>query len=77
MTQPSPPFLRPLISKPGLGVAALLLSVLVPRAASAVQSAELYRTQSYFYGRFEARVRHAPGEGVVSSFFLWKNGSSR
>jgi hypothetical protein len=41
-----------------------------------VQSAELYRTQAYFYGRFEARVRYAPGEGVVSSFFLWKDGSS-
>ena len=41
-----------------------------------MQSAELYRTQAYFYGRFEARVRFAPGEGVVSSFFLWKDGSS-
>jgi endo-1,3-1,4-beta-glycanase ExoK len=50
--------------------------VLVPRAASAVQSAELYRTDAYFYGRFEARLQFAPGEGVVSSFFLWKDGSS-
>ena len=57
-------------------MAALLLGVLAPSAASAVQSAELYRTQAYFYGRFEARVRYAPGEGVVSSFFLWKDGSS-
>ena len=64
------------VSKPGLTLAALLLGVLAPRAASAVQSAELYRTQAYFYGRFEARVRYAPGEGVVSSFFLWKDGSS-
>lgn len=55
---------------------ALLLGVLAPRAASAVQSAELYRTQAYFYGRFEARLQFAPGEGVVSSFFLWKDGSS-
>ena len=69
-------FLRPLISKPRLAVAALLLTVLAPRAASAVQSAELYSTQPAFYGRFEARVRHAPGEGVVSSFFLWRDGSS-
>jgi len=38
-----------------------------------VQSAEFYRTQADFYGRFEARIRFAPGEGVVSSFFLWKD----
>ena len=54
----------------------VLLVVLAPRAASAVQSAEIYRTDPYFYGRFEARLRFAPGEGVVSSFFLWKDGSS-
>ncbi len=63
-------------STPGVTLAALLGIVLAPRAASAVQSSELYRMQSYFYGRFEARIRFAPGEGVVSSFFLWKNGSS-
>jgi endo-1,3-1,4-beta-glycanase ExoK len=57
-------------------LAALVAGLLVPRAAAAVQDAELYRTQPYFYGRFEARVRFAPGEGVVSSFFLWKDGSS-
>jgi MYXO-CTERM domain-containing protein len=69
--------LRPLTSSPPrLAVAAFLLAVLAPRAAAAVQSAELYRTQAYFYGRFEARVRFAPGEGVVSSFFLWRDGSS-
>jgi beta-glucanase (GH16 family) len=64
------------ISKTRLTWAALLVGVLAPTAASATQSAELYRTQAYFYGRFEARVRYAPGEGVVSSFFLWKDGSS-
>ena len=70
-------FLRSLVgSKPRLTLAALLLAILTPKAASAVQSAELFRTQAYFYGRFEARVRYAPGEGVVSSFFLWKDGSS-
>ena len=60
----------------GLSAAALLLVVLAPRAASATQGAELYRTQASFYGRFEARLRFAPGEGVVSSFFLWREGSS-
>src|SRR6478736_10113831 len=64
------------VSIPALTLAALFLGVLAPRAASAVQSAELYRTQASFYGRFEARLRFAPGEGVVSSFFLWKDGSS-
>jgi MYXO-CTERM domain-containing protein len=43
--------------------------------ARAVSSAELYRNQAYLYGRFEARIRFAPGDGVVSSFFLWKSGS--
>ncbi|HXU63004.1 MAG TPA: family 16 glycosylhydrolase [Polyangia bacterium] len=54
----------------------ILLGLVLPRAALAVQSSELYRTQPYFYGRFEARIQFAPGEGVVSSFFLWKDGSS-
>ncbi|MBN2196516.1 MAG: family 16 glycosylhydrolase [Polyangiaceae bacterium] len=43
--------------------------------ALAVSSAELYRGQASTYGRFEARIRFAPGDGVVSSFFLWKSGS--
>jgi MYXO-CTERM domain-containing protein len=38
-------------------------------------SAELYGTKAYTYGRFEARIRYAPGDGVISSFFLWKEGS--
>jgi endo-1,3-1,4-beta-glycanase ExoK len=59
-----------------LPVAALSAALIAPRPAHAVQGAELYRTQAYFYGRFEARIRFAPGEGVVSSFFLWKDGSS-
>jgi endo-1,3-1,4-beta-glycanase ExoK len=61
---------------PYLSLAVLIVGTLAPRAASAVQSAELYKTQAYFYGRFEARLRFAPGEGVVSSFFLWRDGSS-
>jgi endo-1,3-1,4-beta-glycanase ExoK len=48
-----------------------------PQLALAVSSAELYTVQSYGYGRFEARVRYAPGDGVVSSFFLWKDGSEQ
>jgi hypothetical protein len=65
------------VSSPGTVAAALaLISTLASTPASAVQSAELYRTQPVFYGRFEARVQFAPGDGVVSAFFLWKDGSS-
>ncbi len=32
-------------------------------------------TKAYRYGRFAARIRYAAGEGVISSFFLWKDGS--
>jgi endo-1,3-1,4-beta-glycanase ExoK len=77
LTHPFLRWLRPLaVSTLGPSLAALLVGVLVPSTAHAVQDAELYRTDAYFYGRFEARVRFAPGEGVVSSFFLWKDGSS-
>ncbi|HEY8944475.1 MAG TPA: family 16 glycosylhydrolase [Polyangiaceae bacterium] len=56
--------------------APLFLAVtFVAQAASAVRSAELYTRTSYQYGRIEARIRFAPGDGVVSSFFLWKDGS--
>jgi hypothetical protein len=68
-----------LISLPlrgSIAAAVMLASTLASASASAVQSAELYRTDAVFYGRFEARVQFAPGEGVVSSFFLWKDGSS-
>jgi len=44
-------------------------------SAQAISSAELYTTQSYQYGRFEARIRFASGSGVVGAFFLWKDGS--
>lgn len=58
-------------------VAALgfLLATSISPVASAVRSAELYTATSYRYGRVEARVRFAAGDGVVSSFFLWKDGS--
>jgi hypothetical protein len=55
--------------------AALLAILATPTEAFAVASAELFRTESRRYGRFEARIRYAAGDGVVSSFFLWKDGS--
>lgn len=48
---------------------------IVPATAKAVASAELYLTQPYLYGRYEARMRFASGSGVVGAFFLWKDGS--
>jgi len=51
----------------------LILSLAAP--AGAVTSAELYRPSGHTFGKFEARVRFAAGEGVISSFFLWKEGS--
>jgi MYXO-CTERM domain-containing protein len=62
--------IRPLLFA---GSLALALSVAAP--ARATSSAELYQNASYAYGRFEARIRFAAGEGVISSFFLWKPGS--
>jgi len=56
-----------------LSLAALVLTVAAQ--AGAVASAELYQNQTYTYGRFEARVRFAASDGVISSFFLWKPGS--
>ena len=50
-------------------------SLVLAADAGAVASAELYQNQTYTYGRFEARVRFAAGDGVISSFFLWKPGS--
>lgn len=44
-------------------------------SAGAVTSGELYRTAGEGYGKFEARIRFAPGDGIISSFFLWKDRS--
>src|SRR5262245_18469360 len=56
-----------------LSLAVALLTVAAD--AASVASAELYQNQAYTYGRFEACSRFAAGDGVVSSFFLWKPGS--
>ncbi len=55
--------------------AVLLCATSVPSVALADASAELYTTQTYLYGRFEARIIFPAGDGVVGSFFLWKVGS--
>lgn len=58
----------------GLGVLALTLA---PQIAHAASSAELYTAAAYGYGRYEARVKFAGGDGVISSFFMWKDGSEK
>ncbi len=51
------------------------LGASLPLPAYAVTSGELYTTNAYGYGRFEARLRFAAGDGIIGSFFLWKEGS--
>jgi endo-1,3-1,4-beta-glycanase ExoK len=53
----------------------LFAAAIFPKTAGATASAELYRLDTQLYGRYEARIRFAPGSGVVGSFFLWKPGS--
>jgi endo-1,3-1,4-beta-glycanase ExoK len=60
-----------------LKVSGFLAAVLYPQLCFAVSSAELYTSKAYGYGRFEARARFAAGDGVISSFFLWKDGSEK
>ena len=55
--------------------AAFCSLLLAAPLARATASAEFYRSEALGYGRFEARMRLAPGVGIVSSFFLWKDGS--
>jgi endo-1,3-1,4-beta-glycanase ExoK len=58
-----------------LGLAATTL--LTAASAQAVSSAEFYTAEGYQYGRFEARVQFAHGDGVIGSYFLWKDGSEK
>ena len=63
------------MNKFGLASLCLLGALLPTRAAFATKSAELYTSAAYGYGRVETRMRFAAGDGVVSAFFLWKDGS--
>jgi endo-1,3-1,4-beta-glycanase ExoK len=60
-----------------MAAAGLLVATAAPQLAHAVSSAELYTASSYSYGRVETRLRFAAGDGVVSSFFSWKDGSEQ
>jgi endo-1,3-1,4-beta-glycanase ExoK len=63
------------MNRVGLASVFFLAATCIPSLAHAVASAEVYTAASYGYGRFEARVQFAAGDGVISSFFLWKEGS--
>lgn len=68
---------QPKMTRLGFSLCVLLLIFTISQQALAVRSAELYSAKSYGYGRFEARVRFAGGDGVIGSFFLWKEGSEQ
>lgn len=46
-------------------------------SAKNYKSAEIYSTQSYLYGRFEMKIKSAPGSGQLSTFFLYRNNSEQ
>lgn len=56
-------------------VACTAAAGLLTSTAHAVSSAELYTTDQYPFGRFEARIQFGSGDGIISSFFMWKDGS--
>jgi MYXO-CTERM domain-containing protein len=65
------------LMRAGASFGCFLVGVLVGVPALAVSGAELVRNEPFRYGRFEARMQFAAGDGVVSTFFLWKDGSER
>jgi len=68
---------RTKMARIGFALLGSLALTLAPQLARATTSAELYSSTSYNYGRFDARVRFAAGDGVISSFFMWKDGSEK
>lgn len=61
--------------KPLLLAIGVLLSPGVGSAQSLPISSEIGTIGQFTHGRFEARIQFAAGDGVVSTFFLWKDGS--
>ena len=55
----------------------LILGLLAVAAVSAkdYSGAELYTSETWMYGKFEARMKMAAGSGTVSSMFLYHNDS--
>lgn len=55
--------------------AAFVSLLAAPAAAKPWKGAELITHQTFRYGAFEARILAARGSGLITPFFLWKNGS--
>jgi hypothetical protein len=59
----------------------LFLSILITQAfcekKELLSSAELYTKEGVKYGRYEVRMRMVAADGVISSFFLWKDESEK
>lgn len=54
---------------------ACFLGVAYSSFAKPHKGAELYSKEAVLYGKFEFRMRAAKGSGILSTFFLYKNGS--
>ena len=50
-----------------------ILAVLNVLIAEPYRGGELRTDQAFQYGRFETRMKAAPGSGVVNSFFLYRD----
>ena len=50
---------------------AVSIACAAPARAQQCTGAEVLTRDAYLYGRFETRMRSAPGDGIVSSFFLY------
>ncbi len=58
-----------------LGALGWALLAAAPAAAKPYKAAELITQETFRYGAFEARIRAAEGSGMITAFFLWKDGS--
>jgi endo-1,3-1,4-beta-glycanase ExoK len=56
-------------------IAALMLCLPASLWAKDYKAGEIYTPASWLYGKYVFSVRAAKGSGVLSAFFLWKNGS--
>jgi endo-1,3-1,4-beta-glycanase ExoK len=56
-------------------IAALMLCLPASLWAKNYKAGEIYTPASWTYGKYVFSVRAAKGSGVLSAFFLWKNGS--
>jgi beta-glucanase (GH16 family) len=56
---------------------ALMLCFPVAVVAKPYKAGEIYTPEARLYGKYVFSMRAAKGSGVISAFFLWKNGSEQ